>query len=99
MSMGVNKQFENLGISEQNNVNAIQPEHYCKYQHDPLEMAMEWGLDFPLGNVIKYVVRAGHKAGNSEIQDLKKAMEYLSRKIEHLEKHGNGNFIEQTTSR
>lgn len=81
--MGQNHQFDNLNKTVANN--AIQPNHYCKHKHDPLSMCMEWGLDFPLGNVIKYVVRAGHKAGNSEIQDLKKAKEYLDRKIKFLE--------------
>lgn len=40
---------------------------------------VEW-MNFCLGNVIKYVWRAGLK--NDEIEDLKKAAWYLNREIE-----------------
>ncbi|WP_277039671.1 DUF3310 domain-containing protein [Turicimonas muris] len=36
-------------------------------------------LPFCLGNALKYVFRAGHKDGSSELQDLKKAQWYLHR--------------------
>lgn len=36
-------------------------------------------LPFCLGNALKYVFRAGHKDGASELQDLKKAQWYLER--------------------
>jgi hypothetical protein len=39
-------------------------------------------LPFNLGNVVKYVVRAGRKAGADEIHDLNKAVWYLRREIE-----------------
>lgn len=41
------------------------------------------GDSFHLGNVVKYVLRAGHK--DEEIQDLRKADWYLRRKIAGLE--------------
>lgn len=34
-------------------------------------------LPFDLGNAVKYVFRAGHKEGESEIKDLKKARDYM----------------------
>jgi hypothetical protein len=40
-------------------------------------------FDFVLGNVIKYVWRAGEKESNSKLQDLKKAKWYLDRAIEN----------------
>ena len=49
-------------------------------------------LDFDLGNVIKYTLRAGHKSedGYSEadktIEDLQKAIFYLNDKIELIKK-------------
>ena len=49
-------------------------------------------LDFDLGNVIKYTLRAGHKLeeGYSEadktIEDLQKAIFYLNDKIELIKK-------------
>ncbi len=39
-------------------------------------------LDFCSGNVIKYVARAGKKAGESKIDDLLKAKYYLLRVLE-----------------
>ena len=46
----------------------------------------DWGLDFCLGNVVKYISRAGHKDSNKVVEDLKKAAWYLQRKIDFLEK-------------
>ena len=37
-------------------------------------------MNFHLGNVIKYVCRAGHK--DNDIEDLAKAIHYLSNEIE-----------------
>lgn len=45
-------------------------------------------FSFNLGNVIKYVWRAGRKDGNPVLQDLRKAAWYLQREIERLEKGG-----------
>jgi hypothetical protein len=42
-------------------------------------------MDFHLGNTFKYIVRAGKKETDREIQDLKKALWYLERKIQLLE--------------
>ena len=43
-------------------------------------------MDFHLGNVFKYIARAGKKDPAKEIEDLKKAQVYLRRKIEFLER-------------
>lgn len=43
-------------------------------------------LPFNLGNVVKYVVRAGRKEGADEIHDLRKAEWYLRREIERRTK-------------
>lgn len=51
-------------------------------------------MNFNLGNVIKYVLRSGHKSekGMSDkqkrIEDLKKAAFYLNDEIKRLEKDG-----------
>lgn len=57
------------------------PEHYTRRNPQPLEVIEAWGLDFWLGQVVKYVGRAGYKAGSTELEDLKKARFYLDRKI------------------
>lgn len=47
-----------------------------------------WGLDrdFYLGNVIKYVVRAGKKTPGTYKEDLQKALVYLQKRIDSLDK-------------
>jgi len=46
----------------------------------------EWNLDrdFYLGNVIKYVARAGKKNISTQKEDLQKALVYLQRRINSL---------------
>lgn len=66
--------------------NAIKPDHYRKSrQYQPWDVAKDWDLDFDLGSVLKYIGRCGRKAGNSKIQDLKKAAEFLKHEIDCLE--------------
>lgn len=60
------------------------PAHYCYGKYEPKDIIRDWGLNFNLGNVIKYVARAGHK--NDILEDLLKAKQYLEFEIEALEK-------------
>lgn len=46
-----------------------------------IDIIEAFGLNFCLGNVIKYVLRAGRKTDN-KLDDLKKALDYLSHEIE-----------------
>lgn len=50
---------------------------------DVIDFCKLYELNFNRGNVIKYISRAGKK--DNELQDLRKAMEYLNREIEYLE--------------
>lgn len=52
----------------------------------PISVIQSWRLDFCLGNVIKYLARAGKKPGEPTIKDLKKARDYLDFAINNLEK-------------
>lgn len=61
------------------------PDHYGgDTPFEAIKVIEAWGLDqdFCLGNVIKYISRAGKK--NNTLEDLKKAQWYLNRKIENL---------------
>lgn len=58
------------------------PAHYCYGKYEPKDVIRDWGLNFNLGNVIKYVARAGHK--NDILEDLLKAKQYLEFEIEAL---------------
>lgn len=66
------------------------PSHYggADNPYEVIKVCEEWGLDKDayLFNVVKYVARAGKKDVNKEIEDLKKALFYLNRKIKNLEK-------------
>lgn len=66
------------------------PIHYGGEEnvYEVVKVAEAWGLDMDayLFNVVKYVARAGKKDSDKELQDLKKALWYLDRKIQNLEK-------------
>ena len=51
--------------------------------YDLIDVAIDYNLNFFRFNVMKYVARAGKK--QDELQDLRKALDYLQREIEHLE--------------
>jgi hypothetical protein len=56
------------------------PEHYQANGIETIEVIEGYNLNFNLGNVIKYILRADKK-GNKK-QDLEKAQWYLKREIE-----------------
>ena len=55
------------------------PAHYNKGKIEVIDAIEDWGLNFNLGNVVKYVARADHK-GN-RMDDLKKARFYIDKEI------------------
>lgn len=62
------------------------PPHYCRgRKYEPKDVIRDWGLNFNLGNVVKYISRNGRKEGESAIRDLLKAMTYLQFEIGALE--------------
>lgn len=65
------------------------PSHYCFGKYEPVKVIQDWGLSFCLGNVIKYLARTGRKDGNSKLQDLLKAKQYIEFEIEGLENENN----------
>lgn len=54
--------------------------------YEVFEVLEAWGLDkdFYLGNVIKYIARAGKKNKLTEKEDLQKALVYLQKRIDSL---------------
>lgn len=62
------------------------PSHYTQYKgFEVIDITEQ--LDFTLGNVVKYTLRAGAK--ENELEDLKKARWYLDRKIKKLEEQND----------
>lgn len=53
--------------------NGVEAEDICRY------------LPFNLGNVVKYVCRAGRKDATKKVEDLEKARDYLDNEIKRLE--------------
>lgn len=66
------------------------PLHYggAENPYEVIKVCEAWGLDKDayLFNVVKYIARAGVKDPLKELEDLKKALFYLDRKIKNLEK-------------
>ena len=60
------------------------PSHYNKGKIEVIDFIEDQGLSFHLGNVIKYVTRAGAKG--DKLEDLKKAQWYLDRYINEVMK-------------
>ena len=54
---------------------------------EPHLVIEDWDLNFNLGNVIKYVSRAGRK--DDILKDLMKARQYLDFEIDRLEREYN----------
>jgi hypothetical protein len=61
------------------------PAHYggADNPYEAIKVIEAWGLDFCLGNTVKYLSRAGKKG--DRLTDLKKAAWYLSRAIQREE--------------
>jgi hypothetical protein len=62
------------------------PSHYNSGVIEVFDFIRDQKLNFALGNVVKYVARAGKKDPTKLIEDLDKAMWYLRREIEELRK-------------
>ena len=59
------------------------PDYYQRGSIDVWHFIRDQGLNFHLGNAVKYICRAGYK--DSKIQDLQKAIHYLENELEHEE--------------
>ncbi len=68
------------------------PDHYGGEDnpYEVIKIAEATGLDGDayLFNVLKYIVRSGKKDDNPPVQDLKKALFYLDRRIKTIEQNG-----------
>lgn len=66
------------------------PNHYAKWNIEPITYIMRNGMEFWRGNIIKYASRAGSKTYDgmdeieSEITDLEKVRRYAEMRINQL---------------
>ena len=61
------------------------PSHY-QGTTQPIDLINAQDLNFNLGNVVKYVCRAGKKKGENALSDLEKAQNYINYEIERVKK-------------
>jgi hypothetical protein len=62
------------------------PSHYGgeSNPYEAIKVIEAWGLNFNLGNAVKYISRAGKKDPAKLLEDLQKAAWYLDREISKL---------------
>ena len=66
--------------------NQTTPPHY-QGTIQPIDLINAQDLNFNLGNVVKYVCRAGKKQGENVLSDLDKAKNYINYEIEKKKKN------------
>lgn len=82
---------ENEKPKSDKNSEVSHPSHYTDGKIEVIDYILDKHFDFCLGNVIKYVSRAGKKKGNSYLSDLKKARQYIEFAISAAETEKNEN--------
>jgi len=77
-----------MASTETNSSDSVDhPNHYGgDTTYEVIKVIEAWDLGFHIGNVVKYVARAGKKDPQKELEDLNKALWYLKRYIETVEK-------------
>ena len=66
--------------------NVNHPSHYTSGKIKVIDFVEDKELGFHLGNAIKYISRAGRKNPDKIVEDLQKAVWYINREIQILEK-------------
>lgn len=75
---------ETIGVDELIN-DSITPSYYNDTKIAPIDVIEDWDLDFCLGSALKYIKRCGKKDNNPSVQDLRKVIWYVERRIKELE--------------
>ena len=62
-----------------------QPPHYFRFKIEPITFIMQNDIPYAEGNAIKYICRWRwkHKTKEAQIEDLKKAKQYIDLILEH----------------
>lgn len=69
---------------EEKNDPVNHPKHYTMGKIEVIHFIQDKKLNFARGNAVKYIVRAGIKDPEKEIEDLEKAIFYLRAEIEDI---------------
>lgn len=75
-----------IKIENENNADDVnKPSHYrADDVYETIRVIEAWGLNYRLGNTVKYISRAGRKDPSRIKEDLMKARWYLDREISKL---------------
>lgn len=77
-------EYRNFSLAEE----VLKPQtspYYGSGEYEAINVIEAWGLNFNLGNVVKYIKRAGKKTPEV-LPDLEKALWYIEREIKMLKK-------------
>lgn len=69
--------------------NVNHPAHYTSGHIEVIDFIEDKELGFHLGNAVKYISRAGRKDPARTVEDLRKAVWYITRQIQRLERGEN----------
>ena len=65
--------------------NITNPSHYTNGEIEPIDFIISQDMNFCIGNAIKYLARYQYKhEGEGQIQDLRKAMQYIQLQIDSM---------------
>lgn len=78
-----NKRLKEITEKYDENNTSTTPSHY-QGTTQPIDLINAQNLNFNLGNVVKYVCRAGKKDGENILSDLEKAKNYINYEIERV---------------
>lgn len=67
------------------NVKQVGGKHYKQFKHQPWDVVLDWQLGYLDGTALKYIARWKDKNG---IEDVKKAIHFLEKLVEVMEKDG-----------
>ena len=67
----------------------VNPDYYKFHGYDVFDIADYFGLSFPLGNAIKYILRAGKKDKAKEVEDLRKSIVCIRKAISLKERRND----------
>lgn len=89
--MKEHENFKETVMAEHTGADVVnEPEHYARWEIEPITYIMSNSFDFWRGNIIKYASRAGFKSYDgktkdaSEILDLQKVIRYAEMRINQL---------------
>lgn len=64
------------------------PSHYCRGGYELGPILYAWGISHRRASAVEYIMRAGAKDPEKEVEDLRKAIRNLEMELEYMERYG-----------